>query len=537
MEEFWVGRLVGQRRGDDSVVGEPRFSLGQRQIKPVEQPLPARAHRGDGFQRRLPAVAEQHGVVEVGVALLQRQIVGLALQKGGECVAQRQLVLDRQFDVDALDAVAIVAHARQRDDDVLVELEGVGVAGDGGGARAVEPEFLARVGIHCDEALGRAKVAHAHDLRSGGHHRRFVMTDDVAEQDHLGTPVSLGLGRIADRPHVAFVEVFEAGELHARRVAGAARLEVVGDLDDRRHRFAHLAEEFETDGARYRWHGVQHPARRDDQAVGALLLDTGQAGEELVGDVLAEPGLAEGRAGNVEQFGIALERDAVVGETPDLEAHPRLIVNLAEVVADARDFHPVAIDIDHLPPGQVIERGAPQHGLLAAGVHGDVAADAGGVGRGRVDGEDVTRRRRGFGDTVGDDTGAGAHGGIRLVGARQRHRFDRADVDQFFGVDDGRQRRQRHGRAGVAGATAARDQRQAEFDAAAHERRDLSLAIGVENDKRVFDAPVGGVGDVRDARHAVEGDVVAARMLEQRLEHAGAQRGGLLEMVFEGVDG
>jgi hypothetical protein len=53
-------------------------------------------------------------------------------------------------------------------------------------------------------------------------------------------------------------------------------------------------------------------------------------------------------------------------------------VDLAEVVIDAVDLQPVAVRIDHLPPGQVVERRAPQHGLLATGIHGDVAADAGG---------------------------------------------------------------------------------------------------------------------------------------------------------------
>ena len=43
-----------------------------------------------------------------------------------------------------------------------------------------------------------------------------VVADDVAEQHHLRPPVALGLGRVADRLHVALVEVLEAGEHHAR---------------------------------------------------------------------------------------------------------------------------------------------------------------------------------------------------------------------------------------------------------------------------------------------------------------------------------
>jgi hypothetical protein len=68
------------------------------------------------------------------------------------------LLRQRQLDVDPFDAVAVVAHARQRDDDVLVDLEGVGVLRDRGGAGAVEPELLARLGRDGDEALGAACV-------------------------------------------------------------------------------------------------------------------------------------------------------------------------------------------------------------------------------------------------------------------------------------------------------------------------------------------------------------------------------------------
>jgi hypothetical protein len=93
--------------------------------------------------------------------------------------------------------------------------------------------------------------------------------------------------------------------------------------------------------------------------------------------------------------------------------------------------------------------------------------------------------------------------------------FDRADVDQLLGVDHRRVGRQRHGAAGVAGAAATRDDGQAGFDAAAHEVADFFLGIRVEDDEGVFDAPVGGIGDVRDAGQAVEGDVVLARVLAE----------------------
>ena len=68
-------------------------------------------------------------------------------------VDQLELVAQRQLDVDALDAVGVLAHARQRDHHVFVDLEGVGVLGDRRGALAVEPELLARFGADGDEAF------------------------------------------------------------------------------------------------------------------------------------------------------------------------------------------------------------------------------------------------------------------------------------------------------------------------------------------------------------------------------------------------
>ena len=39
------------------------------------------------------------------------------------------------------------------------------------------------------------------------------IADDIADQHHLRQRAALGLGRIADRAQVTFVEMFQAGEL------------------------------------------------------------------------------------------------------------------------------------------------------------------------------------------------------------------------------------------------------------------------------------------------------------------------------------
>ena len=90
---------------------------------------------------------------------------------------------------------------------------------------------------------------------------------------------------------------------------------------------------------------------------------------------------------------------------------------LAKIVADARYFHDVAVDIDHFPPGQIVECRPPENGFFAAGVHGDIAADTGRAGRSGIDSKNKTSGAGGFCNTISDDTGAGSDGGVRLVAA------------------------------------------------------------------------------------------------------------------------
>ena len=96
------------------------------------------------------------------------QMLGIRLrEERREAIRELQLVADRELDVDALDAVGVVAEALERDHHVLVDLERVGVLRDRGGARAVEPEALALLGGHRDEALAVARVGDAHHVRGG----------------------------------------------------------------------------------------------------------------------------------------------------------------------------------------------------------------------------------------------------------------------------------------------------------------------------------------------------------------------------------
>ena len=126
-------------------------------------------------------------------------------------------------------------------------------------------------------------------------------------------------------------------------------LEVTFDFDDGRHGFAHRAEKFEAYRADRRRHAVQHERGFGDDAVAALFLDAGQAAQHLVGDVLAEAALAEGRAGDFEDFRHTSGRLAVAGVTRDTKTGDRDVMNLAEVVVETLDQHPLCVRRHHFP--------------------------------------------------------------------------------------------------------------------------------------------------------------------------------------------
>ena len=128
---------------------------------------------------------------------------------------------------------------------------------------------------------------------------------------------------------------------------------------------------------------------------------------------LPRPSLRKVRAGDVQPLG-ALELLAAGVEVLQLEAGHRHVVDLAQVVVQPRHLQPLGLGRDHAPAGQVVQRRAPQHGLLAAGVHGDVAADAAGLGRGRVDREHMAGALGGIGHALRHHAGFGPDRGHRL---------------------------------------------------------------------------------------------------------------------------
>jgi hypothetical protein len=232
---------------------------------------------------------------------------------------------------------------------------------------------------------------------------------------------ALALGGVAHGLEVAVVHVLQAGEQHRRRGRLQLGEQVVLDLDDAGHGVLGVAEELQAHRAHMCGHAVHDPARAGDQAVAAFLLDAGQAGQELVGDVLAQAFLAEHAAGDVQTSRCVPASCRWRRSTCSSKRASVHVVDLAQVVVQARHLQPLGVGRDHAPAGQVVQRGAPQHGLLAAGVHGDVAAHAAGFGRGGVDGEDVAGALGGVGHALRDDAGFGVDGGHGFGHAGQAH--------------------------------------------------------------------------------------------------------------------
>ena len=118
----------------------------------------------------------------------------------------------------------------------------------------------------------------------------------------------------------------------------------------------------------------------------------------------------------------------------------------------------------------------------------------------------------------------------------KRRVFDQFPRVELFGIDHRRKLRQRNRAARVAGAAAARNDREPEFDARRDDAGDFFLRVRIDDDERIFDAPVGCIGHVRYARESVELDVVAARDARQAADDLASQREHLVEFLLERVD-
>ena len=466
-----AGKDVLEGRADLRFPAGPQsvlLQLGEQVIDLRQPSLPLGLHLAHHRQGLRHAVFQQLGRRDVvGVVLLaQRQVA--PLQKGFDFAAQLELVAQTQLDVDALDAIGVLGHARQRNHHVFVDLEGVGVARNGGGLLTVQPELFARLGADGNEAFAAARVGNADDLGCRLGHVVGVVTGDVTDQHHFGETTTLALGGITHRPQIAVVQMLQA----CHHGAGALLLgkHEIFDLDDAGHCLAGVAKELHAHRAGVRGHAVHDPAGAGDQAVAAFFLHARQAREELVGHVLAQAFLAEGFAGDDQGFGA--DRGFAIGfEIAQLKRGDFGVVDLAHVVVHANHIQPFGVGGDHAPAGQVVEGCPPEHRLFATRVHGDVAANAAGFGRSWVDREHKTTALGRIGHALGDHTGFGPDGGNRVGHAGQVEHLDLGHGFEFFGVHHRALPSQRNSATGVARAAAPGHDGQAQVDTALDQTR------------------------------------------------------------------
>ena len=323
--------------------------------------------------------------------------------------------------------------------------------GNGGGAAAVEPEGFARFGRYRNKAFAAAGVGQLNNVCGGGLYGVFVVRHDVGQQHHFGAAFARRFGGIAHGAHIAPIEVFQTGQAHA-----VVAEHIVTDFHDRRGGVGHGAKKFQTHGAGVLGHGVQHKGHAGDDAVGAFFLYARHAGEEFVGNVFAQTHFAKAMAIDGQPLGFG-DGAAVGFEGVYIKKRGGFVVDFAEIVVYTLDFEPFALWVHHFPPSQIVQRRAPQHRFFAACIHGHIAAHAAGIG-----GSGVYRKHQ-FGGAGGffypprDHPGAAVNHRMGAFQPGQGHVFDAVVAVELFGVNHGAHGVQRHGTAGIAGATAARD--------------------------------------------------------------------------------
>ena len=135
--------------------------------------------------------------------------------------------MQRQLDIDTLHAIAIVAHARQRNHHVFIQFEGVGMFGNRGGACTIQPEFFACFGRNSNKTFATAQIGQPDNFRCGLGDRIFIITHHVGQQYHFWSCCPFGFGRVAHGFEIAVIQVFKSGQYRMRM-----RIDVVLDLDN-----------------------------------------------------------------------------------------------------------------------------------------------------------------------------------------------------------------------------------------------------------------------------------------------------------------
>ena len=521
-----AGLLVGpvqRRQHPGEALGQARQGLADpvQQRQRAHRALPGLGQRGPGPIALLP------GRQDLGI-----QLLAFVLGHGGLEAPLRQvqeLDLRRPFlpQIDPVHEAGELRQRLQRDDDVLVELEGVGPPGDGAQALAVGPEAPRLVRVPGLEAHGVGEVVQHRPKPGGAHLGRFFRGAGHIDDHHrLGRIGPGGLHLVADGPHVLVVEMLQGqqGARLGRRLEG----EGPGDLQDGLAGLVQVgAEELQAQGAPGRKGRVEDELGAGDHPVGALLLQPRQAAQGLVGDVLPQP----------------LAADLVAAQGDPLQRRPGLVQHLegdrvpgqdlAQPVVGPAHGPALAAGHGHGPGHQVVDAGAPAHRQLAPGILGDVAADRAGPGAGGVGGEHQPLALGIGHGLLRDDPGlqrqhrgAGQAAVLQLEGLLP----DALDPVQLLGIDDHAAALQRHRPAREPGAGPPGDGLEPHPADGRQQRRHLLRRLRHGHRHRQGQAPVGGVGGVGHQGERVEQHVARPDHRAQIALQAPAQARGAVHL-------
>ncbi len=291
------------------------------------------------------------------------------------------------------------------------------------------------------------------------------------------------------------------------------------DFLNRGHCLSHSAKKFQTHRAQCHWLRVQHKTGRSDDAITAFFLRAWQAKQRFIRNILTQPGLTKSRAWHAEQSGRAQWRAAIAGIAREAKMHGFPHINFAQVMRLSLHFQPRGIGHHHAPRQQIIQRGTPTHGFFATSIHGNVAANGGSVNGSGVYRENQTRSPRHVCHPPRYCARAHAHHRRGLLRARQLYALHRTHPVQFFGVKHHTIRMERHAAGGIARATAARNNAQAQASAGRNHPRNFSLIIRIQHRQRRRYAPIRGIGGMGHTRQAIKTEIVgsAAHSTAQRL--------------------
>ena len=464
---------------------------------PVQHFLIGKLCRGNLALRYLGDVGEFavqgfvfHGHAGNAAHILQCGAVGLA----------------HAFLIELFDEVGKVGDDVYGDDDIFVDLEAGRAAGDGRELVPVFPVVFRLCRVFGDESVyhvvGRTDI---HDVAHAFFQRGFIV--GVHLQDEHGDGFALvlrGLFLVFDGFYILDAELFQRGYLYQIALCADGVAQGHNLLDDQ-HGVVHgTPEEFQHHHAEMLLRRMADETGFHDDAVCAFLLHAGQPAEELVGDVLAQAGLADL---------VSLQGDDgahAAGDVLDLEYGGFIFHDLVAGVVHPLHIHDFAGGSDHAVGEDVVQRGAVFKGKGTAGVFRYVAAYGGRrLGRG-VYGEEHALVRRRLDGGCGDDARLYGEGHFACV-----HFSDAAELLQRH---HHRALAGGNGAARTAGRAAAGDEGELHLVGEAHHGADFFCAGGGDHKQRQLHAQVCGIGGAFHQRAGAQVYAVARDHLPDALD-------------------